>query len=368
MSSTNTKQLAERIHMFFNLLYHIDDYIKNKKERKGQLRLPKSIRLILREVISSKINLNYFINKEELDSYKVGKKSEDDIQKEKEYIRIINPLSFNQKNLETINLFYNTNNEMFIINYLSIDKIFTIIQFCFRQLMKQKKIDFKKKYEDEHKNFVLFNIEESDLLRSNSNKYMDNNLSTKNNIIKKILKIQNKDSCINYPYYTDERRLFEIDKNKSNNNIGTNNSVNIFSIMNNSYKLNNVTSILNYNKNNLITKNNNLKMQINKINKQMNLSPIKSNNKISLSKNKLKRNISLPLINVNKNHNRNNSCRGNESIKINDYTSLLNNSKKNIPEKNKNDYNIKKYNYNRILPLYNMAKINEDNFKNKNNY
>ena len=54
MSDAN-KQLAEKVQMFFNLLCQIDDYIRNKKERKDQLRLSKNFRLVLREVISSKI-------------------------------------------------------------------------------------------------------------------------------------------------------------------------------------------------------------------------------------------------------------------------------------------------------------------------
>ena len=36
-----TKEIAEKIFMFNNLLYHLDDYIQNKKERKGQLYIPK---------------------------------------------------------------------------------------------------------------------------------------------------------------------------------------------------------------------------------------------------------------------------------------------------------------------------------------
>jgi hypothetical protein len=48
-----SKELAETILMFYNLLYHLDDYIKNKKERKQQLKTSKNIRLVLREVISS---------------------------------------------------------------------------------------------------------------------------------------------------------------------------------------------------------------------------------------------------------------------------------------------------------------------------
>ena len=144
--TNNSKQslLTERVKIFHNLLCHIDDYINNKKERKGQLRLPKSIRLVLREVISSKINLNYFINKIEID-HKTENNSEEIIEKEKEYLQKINPLGFNQKNLETINLFYNTNNEKYIINYLTIEKIFSIIHYCFNQIMKQKKLEQKEK-------------------------------------------------------------------------------------------------------------------------------------------------------------------------------------------------------------------------------
>ena len=173
MSINPSKQLAEKIHMFYNLLYHIDDYIKNKKERKGQLRVSKNTRLVLREINSSKINLNNFINKEELDSYKIDKKSEDIIQKERQYIKTINPLSFNQKNLDCIYLYYNTNNEMFIINYFSIEKIFSIIQFCFRQIIKQKNIEFKTKFEKENKNFVLYNTDENEILDyNNKNQYI----------------------------------------------------------------------------------------------------------------------------------------------------------------------------------------------------
>ena len=141
-----SKQIAEKIDMFYNLLFHLDDYIKNKKERKGQLHLSKNIRLVLREVISSKINVTYFINKEEIDL----QNNNNQLYHKKstyEYIKKINPLSFNQKNLNTINLYYNSNNEVFVINYLSVDKIFSTIKFCLTQIMKQKNKEFKSKYE-----------------------------------------------------------------------------------------------------------------------------------------------------------------------------------------------------------------------------
>ena len=35
MSSNENKLITGKLQMFTNLLYHIDDYILNKKERKG---------------------------------------------------------------------------------------------------------------------------------------------------------------------------------------------------------------------------------------------------------------------------------------------------------------------------------------------
>ena len=343
MSSNSSKQLAEKIHMFYNLLYHIDDYIKNKKERKGQLRVSKNIRLVLREIISSKINLNYFINKEELDSYKIVKKSEEIIKKERQYIKTINPLSFNQKNLDCINLFYNSNNEMYVINYLSIEKMFSIIQYCLGQVIKQKNNEFKKKFEKENKNFVLYNTEDNEIDAGYINNKDRNNII--NNKIKNKIRFNSQES--NFRNYINNGRQIEIDLNKSKKDKNVNNSVNVFSIMSNSYRLNNIPSILNNKK---IDKNNNLKLQIRNIDNQVNLSLIRSNIDNSLVKKTLKKNSSLPLINVRKlDNNKSNSFYDKESNKNNELNYLLYQSKKAIEMKSKNQNN-KEYNYNRILP------------------
>ena len=358
--SNTSKQLAEKIHMFYNLLYHIDDYIKNKKERKGQLRVSKNIRLVLREIISSKINLNYFINKEELDSYKMEKKSDEIIKQERQYIKTINPLSFNQKNLDCINLFYNSNNEMFVINYLSIEKIFSIIQFCFKQIVKQKNLEFQNKFEKENKNFVLYNTEEDDIIPFYQNYNENNNINISSDILNKMIQNKNKliDKDSNYKNYSINGRIIGIDLNKSKSNLkNNNNSVNVFAIMNNSYKLNNVTSIINSNKR--YNKPNNLKLQINKINKQMNLNRIKENNSNALEKKTLKKNISLPLINVKKlgTSNKKESFYGKEINKNSEINYIFNQSKKSNLEKNKIQ-DDKEYNYKSILPLFRMSKIN----------
>lgn len=210
-NSVNSKQMAEKIHMFYNLLYHIDDYIKNKKERKGQLRVSKNIRLVLREIISSHINLNYFINKEELETYKKCElyniKTPESIQKERDYIKQINPVSFNQKTLSTLNFFFNSTNEIFVVNYFSLEKIFNIIKFCFNKTIAQKQREYQNMLENDknNKNFVLINDNKEEynnnknkstilikLVRNNINiirPINNNNLNNTNQlIVKKITK------------------------------------------------------------------------------------------------------------------------------------------------------------------------------------
>ena len=288
---SNSKQLADKISMFCNLVYHIDDYINNVFQKKDQSYVSKSIRLVLREVISSKINLKFFINKEEVEPSKNEKILEEKIQKENKYIKKINPLSFNQKNLGTINLFYNSNNEMYVINYLSVEKIFSIIQYCFKNILKQKNIEIKKRFERQNKNFVLYDTQSGEI---NYNVNKENNTNNTINVNKTVL--------IN--------KLL-INKSKPRKEYNNINSVNIFSILNQSYKLNNIRSFLNNNSN---IKNNYLKKRIRLV-KQIN-----SSSKIRivnpLIKKSLKRNISLPMINQKKLINLKNSCYSKDKINI----------------------------------------------------
>ena len=344
----NTKQLGEKINMFCNLLFHIDDYIENIIERKDQLHVSKNIRVVLKEVISSKKILNYFINKLELISEIKEKKSEEILKKEIEYIKKINPLSFNQKYLNNINLFYNSNNEMYVINYISVEKIFSIIRYCFIQVIKQKNILLKQKFEKENKNFVLNDNQDYKNYNNNNNEKYINNYTK--NIINKILKNNNEKENIN------TRKIIKIDINKFKKDYNYNNSVNIFSILNNSYKFNNINYIIN---NNSINKNNNLKIQLNKINNQINISLIKNKNCNSIPKNTLKKTISLPLIKINKFSNHKSiSYYSKENNKINEYKKLLEN--KNLVIGN-NIQNNNTFNDNRILPIYRLVKIKNDN-------
>jgi hypothetical protein len=218
---TSTKEIFEKIHIFFNLLYHLDDYIKNKSEKKGQLRVSKNTRLILREIISSKINLNYFINNEEIDSLiNLMPKKDKRVQK---YIQQINPLSFNQNNLDTISLFYNSNSEIYILNYLILEKIFSIIRFCFFKTMKQKNQEFQEKMKKNNLlNFVLYQYNE---IKNNDINDI-NNMDKKYNLLKsimnnKIKKKKIKKEIINISdinnVVQDINKKYSINKYKNNN-------------------------------------------------------------------------------------------------------------------------------------------------------
>ena len=156
--SNQNEILAGKVQMFINLLFQIDDYIRNKKERKDQLRLSKNFRLVFREVISSKILLNILINNEDLVENDIIKKSFAETKKEKAYIKSINPLSFNQKNMNNINLFYNSNTEIYVINYLVIDKIFSLLRYCLREIIKRKNTELGNMLGDDKKTFVLNNL------------------------------------------------------------------------------------------------------------------------------------------------------------------------------------------------------------------
>ena len=232
----NSKQIAEKFHMFINLLNHIDDYIRNKKERKDQLNVPKNIRIVLREVISSKITLHYFINKEESSSNKnTSSKSNEEIKNEIKYIKKVNPLSFNQKYLENTSLFYDSSNEIYIINYLSVEKIFQITNFCFKKILQKKYKEYQKLYEGENsKNFVLSNIYEKKIKKLIPNNNNNNPLCIKKqNIYNQILKSNENDKNlkkIHFPLCNLKKQISflsydEMEKVKRNNKLKRNSSL-----------------------------------------------------------------------------------------------------------------------------------------------
>ena len=278
MSNAN-KLLAEKVQKFCNLLFQIDDYIRNKKERKDQLRLSKNFRLVLREVISSKILLNILINNEDTIENYTEKKTAEESKEERTYIKSINPLSFNQKNLNNINLFYNTNTEIFVINYLVLDKIFSLIRYCFLEIIKQKNKELGNKLGNNKKNFVLNN--------SIFDEFDFNSETNEENILRRMLK---KKSLIEN--LEQQKNKIKLSKTK------------IRGVKNKQLKSYDASKIIseNVNINNLYKKSianddgkqeNYLKNQIRKINLH-NKSLIKNKSAINLEP--LKKNMSLPLI------------------------------------------------------------------------
>lgn len=397
-----TKEIAEKIHMFYNLLYHLDDYIKNKKERKGQLHLSKNIRLVLREVISSKNNLKYFINKEEIDSHffdlmlsKRSKKQEEIFKN----IKVITPLSFNQKNLNTINLFYNSNNETFVLNYIILDKIFSIIRFCFIETLKKRKIEFIKNFENKNStNFSLHKIDESEISFFSSN---ENNLflTGKNSTLKNILETKKEED---FDTSSTNKGLKKIKSNKAFKekniiNLTKKNhvSINISSLINNNYNCNNITSSQDIQINEFIRKNSNLlrnlRWQVKIIDDKIKLSqikdkqdkPEKQEKKDNHFINRIKKQASFPLIKTNKTLIK----KSEEKYKkreIEDSTLISENKIEakniiaNIMKSKKINYpgttlytnKLKKqnrsgifsyYDYRNILPLFKLSKINTNN-------
>ena len=129
------KIIAERINVLLNLLFHLEDYINNQQQREEQIHISDLVKSVLTEVTSSEVIKNYFFKgadaKNEINEEKDEIKSEFKLNKLTEqkinYIKKINPQSFNQKNLDVLNFFYNSSGEADMIYDLVKFKIFSII-------------------------------------------------------------------------------------------------------------------------------------------------------------------------------------------------------------------------------------------------
>ena len=158
------KTIAERINVLLNLLFHLKDYITNQQQREEQIHISDIVKSVLNEVTSSDIIKNYFFkgadpnneineDKNEIKSeFKINKLTEKNIN----YIKKINPQSFNQKNLDVVNFFYNSSGEADMIYDLVKSKIFSIIKFCLTHIMQQKFSEDEKKIFSKI-NFALIN-------------------------------------------------------------------------------------------------------------------------------------------------------------------------------------------------------------------
>ena len=166
------KVIAEKINVFLNLLFHLEDYINNQKIREEQLHISESVKSLLSEVAYSEIVKDYFYKgadvnleheeKETEPEFKIMKLTEE----KKRYIKMVNPQSFNQKNLELINFFFNSTGEADLINDLIKYKVLSTIKFCLTEIMLKK---FRQKQKEIYSkiNFVLISRNGNKELKQN---------------------------------------------------------------------------------------------------------------------------------------------------------------------------------------------------------
>ena len=148
---TSNKIIAEKINVFLNLLFHLEDYITNQQIREDQLHISDNVKQVLTEVLNSEIVKNYFCKASNIEKSE-NKIPEDDIN----YIKKINPQSFNQKNLETLNYFYDSTGETSMIYDILKIKIFTIIKYCLTRVIQKKNMQKEKEIYSKI-NFALIN-------------------------------------------------------------------------------------------------------------------------------------------------------------------------------------------------------------------
>jgi len=174
------KVIAEKINVFLNLLFHLEDYINNQKIREEQLHISDNVKNVLSEVAySEKVKLyfyhgadaNHNQDENEIDPiFKPMTLNENKIK----YIKKVNPQGFNQKNLELLNFFYNSTGETDMINDLIKSKMLSIIKYGLTQVM-LKKLKEKEKKIYSRINFVLINKNNNKkLLNDFNNKFLQN--------------------------------------------------------------------------------------------------------------------------------------------------------------------------------------------------
>ena len=181
---TTNKTIAEKINVFLNLLFHFEDYITNQKQREEQLHMNEIIKMVLGEVASSEKVKTFFyrgadINNEIVDEKEIEHQFRVDRLTEKKikYIKKVNPQSFNQKSLATVNYFYNSSGEADMIYDILKAKMFSVIKFCLTSIM-QKKNKEKEKQLYNKLNIALIN--KNNYFKKNENSIFLKNRSVSN--------------------------------------------------------------------------------------------------------------------------------------------------------------------------------------------
>ena len=229
----STKNIADKIKIFLNSIYHLDNNKNNIRLSNNEFKI---INNLLDEILDSEILYHYFKGNENI--YKYLNNKQQQILIDDKNNNLINNnrnfLSFNQKNITTLNNFYILNNELDIINNIINNKIFSIIKYVINRAI----IDIKfqnsgKKKENKNLNqYILINK-----AKNNNKAYLYNN----NKLIK-----QNKSEIkIKVLNLSAKKNKFKYNKDKSNDNFHDLISQNLSNIITNQE----TEKVNNYNKN-----------------------------------------------------------------------------------------------------------------------
>ena len=180
---TTNKTIAEKINVFLNLLFHLEDYVTNQKQREEQLHINEIIKMVLGEVASSEKVKNFFYREAEINNKEIVDEKENQFKSLRltedkiKYIKKVNPQSFNQKSLETVNYFYNSSGESDMIYDILKKNIFSIIKFCLTNIIQKKKKEKEKQFNNKL-NFALIN--KNNFFKKNENSIFSKNRSVSN--------------------------------------------------------------------------------------------------------------------------------------------------------------------------------------------
>ena len=221
-----TKYIADKIKIFLNSIYYLDNLNSIKVDNKEF----KSINILLNEVLNSEILCNYLKGSANiyncLNNKKNGTLIEKEKNKENDKKININFFSFNQKNISTLSKFFNSYNEIKLIYNLIQNKIYNNIKYAFDQA----NINNSNKKENSNKDILYKyikytnkdNIFFSKIKKSNKIKILKNNKFKENKKINKSIIFKKNNLTVGKKTF--EKRLIksyniinELSSSKNNN-------------------------------------------------------------------------------------------------------------------------------------------------------
>ena len=175
-TDSNNGELEAGIYLFLKTLYDFNPYLRNPDEQEKLIHMPKNVKIILREIITSKIFADLILDNEykkaeEKRKEKMRRREERKRQliegtkpvqiQDENYEnnlkllknkRSLNTSCFNQRSISTLNQYYNSVNEMICIKDTVLNKIKKVERDSFISC-----IELEKKNNIVHDKFVFMN-------------------------------------------------------------------------------------------------------------------------------------------------------------------------------------------------------------------